>query len=136
MKNEYSIGAVVYNGNEFLILKYGMGHWGLVKGNVEKGEDKKETILRELEEETGIKDAEIMDNFEEKTEYYYTLKGEKIHKRVTYLLLSVNTKEVKLSYEHTDYKWLPFEEAIAQLDYDDVKKALTKADNLLKDYDD
>jgi 8-oxo-dGTP pyrophosphatase MutT (NUDIX family) len=132
MKTEYSIGAVIFNKNKFLILKYGIGHWGLVKGNVEEGENKKETILRELLEETGINEAEIIDNFEEKTDYYYTLKGEKIHKRVDYLLLRVNTKKVKLSYEHDDYKWLPFRDAINQVDFDNVKQVLRKAHDYIE----
>ena len=134
MRIERSIGAVVFNGKECLVLKYGMGHWGLVKGNVEKGENKHETILRELEEETGIKEAEIIGDFEEITEYYYSFKGEKIHKTVIYLLLKVNTKEVTLSYEHDDFKWLSFNDAINQVDFANVKNVIKKAWDHLEEY--
>jgi bis(5'-nucleosidyl)-tetraphosphatase len=66
IKEEKSIAAVVYNQNEYLLLKYGLGHWEFVKGHIEKGETEKETIMRELEEETGITDASIIEGFKEK----------------------------------------------------------------------
>ncbi len=127
MKYEKSVGAVVFKENKYLLLKYGMGHWGLVKGNVEKGESKEETIIRELYEETGIKDAEIIEGFNEAIDYYYTFKGERIHKFVNYLLIKSNEKKIKLSYEHDDYKWLSFDEAIEQVDFKNIKKVLKKA---------
>ena len=42
MIKEYSVGAVVYNADQFLILKYGLRHWGLVKGHKEEGETDEE----------------------------------------------------------------------------------------------
>lgn len=127
MKYEKSIGAVVFKGKKCLLLKYGMGHWDLVKGNVERGESKEETIIRELFEETGIKDAEIIEGFNEDIDYYYTFKGERIHKFVDYLLIKSNEKKIKLSYEHDDYKWLSFDKAIEQVNFKNVKKILKKA---------
>lgn len=131
MKYEHSVGAVVFKDNECLLLKYGMGHWGLVKGNREKGESAKETILRELEEETSINKGRIIEEFREKTDYFYKLKGNTIHKFIIYLLIKVKTKEVELSYEHDDFVWLPFEEAIEKVNYDDVKEVIGKAQYFL-----
>jgi 8-oxo-dGTP pyrophosphatase MutT (NUDIX family) len=133
MKYEKSVGGIVCTKNkEYLILKYGMGHWGLVKGNIEKGESKKETLFRELEEETGIKDAEIIDGFEEEIEYFYTLKGKKIHKKVVYFLVKTYTKIVKLSYEHDDYKWLSFQKAMRKIKFQNLKKVIEKANKFLE----
>lgn len=135
MKTEFSVGGIVYSEGEYLILRYGMGHWGLVKGNRERGESKNHTILRELEEETGInhKNAKIIEGFEEETEYYYTLEGKKIYKRVIYLLLKVSTKNVNLSYEHSDYKWLSIKDAIDLVDFSNVKEILEKGHDFLKE---
>ncbi|MGV9171706.1 MAG: NUDIX domain-containing protein [Promethearchaeia archaeon] len=132
MKYENSVGAVVYKGNECLLLKYGMGHWGLVKGNREEGELEKETILRELEEETSITDAEIIEGFKEKTDYFYKFEGDTIHKFVVYLLIRSDTKDVELSYEHEDFQWLPFDQAVEKVDYKDIKKVLEEAKNYLE----
>ncbi len=134
MKYERSVGAVVFYDGEFLILKYGLGHWGLVKGNVEAGESEQDTVLRELKEETGITDAKIMPGFKETIHYYYTWEGERISKTVTYFLIKSETKNVTLSYEHDDYKWLPYEEAIKQVTHANVKKVLKKAKEYLSSH--
>lgn len=135
MKFENSVGAVVYKKNECLLLKYGMGHWGLVKGNQEKEESEKETILRELEEETGITEASIIEGFKEKTDYFYKMEGKTIHKFVTYLLIKSGSKDVELSFEHDDFQWLPFEKAIEKVDFKDVKKVIKEAQNFLLNSD-
>jgi len=131
MKNEYSIATVVIYDKEYLLLKYELGHWGFVKGNKEKGETPKETIMRELKEETGITDAQIIQNFEHEYEYYYKLKGDSIHKFVKCLLIKSKTKEVQLSYEHVDYAWLTFEEALERLSHKNTRKILKKAKKFL-----
>ena len=59
--HEKSCGAVVFlktlEETKYLLLQYEAGHWDFVKGNVEPEESEKETVLRELQEETGITDA-------------------------------------------------------------------------------
>lgn len=132
MKFEYSVGAVVFHKNEFLLLKYGMGHWGFVKGNMEDGEKKEETIKRELREETGITEANLISGFEKSIEYYYTMDGEKIHKKVDYLLINSDTKKVELSYEHDDYKWKEFEEALELLSFKNAKNVLREARDFIE----
>ena len=129
------MGAVVYKKSECLLLKYGLGHWGLVKGNKEKGESEQETILRELEEETGITEASIIEGFKEKTDYFYKMEGNTIHKFVTYLLIKSGSKDVELSFEHDDFQWLPFEKAIEKVDFKDVKKVIKEAQNFLLNSD-
>jgi bis(5'-nucleosidyl)-tetraphosphatase len=129
IKEEKSIAAVVYNQNEYLLLKYGLGHWEFVKGHIEKGETEKETIMRELEEETGITDASIIEGFKEKYNYNYISGRRKIHKFVSCYLIKSNTRDVTLSFEHVGYKWLSFQKAIKQLTYDNAKKILKKAHN-------
>ena len=62
MLREKSCGAVVFlkkdNSTNYLLLNYAAGHWDFVKGNVEQNEIEKETVVRELKEETGITDAQ------------------------------------------------------------------------------
>lgn len=132
MKEEHSAAAVVYHKNAFLLLKYEMGHWGFVKGIIEEEESKNETIMRELKEETGIEKAEIIDNFQEEYQYYYKLGGNTIHKRVDCFLIETKTKNVKLSYEHTDYSWLPYQKAMEKLSHENTRNILTKAHSFLK----
>ncbi|MFX1489011.1 MAG: bis(5'-nucleosyl)-tetraphosphatase [Promethearchaeota archaeon] len=131
-REEFSVAAIVYNEEEYLLLKYGLGHWEFVKGHKEENETDEETILRELEEETGITDAEILDGFKEKYDYGFTFKGQRIHKFVNCYLIRVFTKDVKLSYEHVDYCWLTIHEAIKRVTYNNAKRLLKKANGFRK----
>ena len=135
MKHERSAGAIVFRKEKeplYLLLHYEAKHWDFPKGNVEKGEKDLETVKREISEETGIKDVEIIKDFKEKIHYYYKLKNELISKDVVFYLAKTSSKKIKLSFEHIGSKWLPFDKAIEQLTYKNAKEILEKAHNFLK----
>ena len=134
MKREKSAGAVIFRRSrevEYLLLKYGAGHWDFVKGHIEQGESEVETLLREAEEETGIKELEIVPGFKERIEYFYRSGRELVYKEVVFYLAEAKTKEVKLSYEHVDYAWLPFKEAYERVTYANAKRVLKAAHSFL-----
>ena len=135
MPFERSCGVILFNKEKnFLLLKYGWGHWGFIKGNIEKGEKEKETILREAEEETGISKESIhfLSGFREKINYFYKKEGKTIYKEVIYLLAETTAEEIKLSYEHTDYAWLPYEEAVKKITHENDRNVLKKAKEFLE----
>ncbi len=134
MPVERSCGAVIFKDGKYLLLKYEWGHWGFVKGNIEKGESLEKTFLREAEEEAGLKkeDLEIIYGFREKINYFYRKEGKTIYKEVIYLLAESKTFDVKLSYEHTAYKWLSYEEALEKITHENDRKVLEKAHQFLK----
>lgn len=136
MIHEKSCGVVLYHtadskSVEILLLHYPEGHWDFPKGHVEEGEKEVETALRELEEETGIKDVELVENFREKMHYFFTHKEETISKDVYYFLAKTSQKEVTMSFEHQNYEWLPFKEAMERLTFDNAKVILKKAEQFL-----
>lgn len=134
MLEERSAGTILYkespSGKMYLLLNYPSGHWDFVKGNIEKGETFKETVVREAREETGITDISFVDGFEDKVEYYYQRDGEVIHKEVVFFLASTRTDNVKLSHEHQDFIWLGFDEALKKLTYKTAKKLFKKVKEL------
>ena len=132
LKEELSVAAIVYHENEYLLLKYGLGHWEFVKGHKEENESDEQTIFRELEEETSITNAIIIKGYKENYNYYFTFKNQKIHKYVRCYLIESKTKDVKISYEHEDYIWLPFQEALKKATFDNAKQLLQKADKFRK----
>ena len=135
MRKESSAGAVIFRKNketEYLLLKYEMGHWDFPKGNIEVGEKDEETIKREINEETGIDDITIIKEFREKIHYFYKLKGELVSKDVVFHLAETKKDKVKLSFEHMDFKWLGFEEAMEKLTFKNAKGILEKADGFLR----
>jgi len=127
--DEFSVAAIVYHNEDYLLLKYGLGHWEFVKGHKEKDETDKQTIFRELKEETCIMDAMVISGFKENYDYIFTKNHKKVHKFVTCYLIQSNTKQVTLSYEHVDFAWLPFQKAFKRLTYNNAKKLLQKAHN-------
>ena len=132
LNEEYSVAAIVYHENEYLLLKYGLGHWEFVKGHKEANESDEQTILRELREETGIIDAIIIKGFEESYDYKFTFDSQRIHKYVRCFLINSNTKNVKISYEHEAYIWLPLDRAITQVTFKNAKNLLKRAEKFRK----
>ena len=133
--SEKSCGAVVVLTNttpKYLLLHYEAGHWDFVKGNVEPKESEKDTVIRELQEETGIVKARFIDDFREKTEYFYRRQGATIHKEVILFLMETHTETVKLSFEHVGFIWLEYQHAMDKLTFKNAKDVLRKAHKLLK----
>ena len=135
MIEERSAGVILFNkteGIQFLILKYPSGHWDFVKGNIEEGEKEKETVKRELFEETGINSLQIHRGFNEKVEYNYYKKNRKVHKIVSYYLAETDQKEIKLSFEHLDYKWSDYEDLMKLITFENSREILKKGNELIK----
>ena len=136
MIREKSCGAVVFIKKEdqtkYLLLNYAAGHWDFVKGNVELNETEKETVLRELQEETAITDASFIDGFKETIAYFYRRQGLTVHKEVVFFIIETHTEKVELSFEHVGYIWLDYRRAMEKLNFKNAKDVLQKGHDFLK----
>ena len=106
-------------------------YWDLPKGHVEKKEKELDTAKREVEEETGLRDIKFIEGFKETIKYFFKFKGKNILKFVTFYLAETKTKKVKVSKEHLGFAWLPYEEALKKLTFQNAKEILKKAHNYL-----
>ena len=151
MPKEKSAGAIIFRKNEgknyYLLLHYApsepgkKGHWEFAKGHIEENEREEETIIREVEEETGLNDIKIISGFKEYIKYFfrrsYGLKGEArkkapwVFKLVVFCIAETQTKEIKISEEHDDFVWLTFEDAIKKLTYKNAKELLKRANDFI-----
>jgi 8-oxo-dGTP pyrophosphatase MutT (NUDIX family) len=133
---EKSCGAVVFfkidKQTKYLLLNYAAGHWDFVKGNVEPNEAEKQTVTRELQEETGITDAKFIDNFREPIGYFYRRQGLTVHKEVVFFIMETNTEQVQISFEHIGFIWLDYMHAMEKLTFKNAKDVLQKAHDFLK----
>ena len=132
---ERSAGAVVFReieGGRMYLLLQNSGRWDFPKGGVEKGESELQTVKREVEEETGIRDIGIVPGFRKVIEYFYRRGGKNIHKQVVYVLAQTDEEAVKISFEHQAWGWFPYEEALERASYDNSKLTLAEAERFVK----
>lgn len=137
LEDERSAGAVVFymEGNsepEYLLLHYAAGHWDFPKGNIEAGENEKQTATREIQEETGITDIVFFDGFRMKIEYKYRHGKKLVRKEVVLYLAQTRTRRVILSHEHIGFAWRKFDEAMQQLTYRNATNLLSAVKEYLQ----
>ena len=108
-------------------------YWDLPKGHIEKGEKEIETVRREVEEETGLKDIEFVDGFKERIKYFFKFREKNILKFVTFYLAETKEKDIKVSFEHLGFEWLSYEKAIKKLTFKNAKEILKKANEFLSE---
>jgi bis(5'-nucleosidyl)-tetraphosphatase len=135
---EKSAGAIIFRKEEgkicYLLLRYPSKkkeYWGFAKGGIEAGEKLEETARREIKEETGLINIEFINGFKVWEKYFFKRDKQNIFKIVTFLLAETKTKDVKISFEHLAYQWLPYEEAFKMLAYKNTKEFLKKANEFI-----
>lgn len=133
---ERSAGAVVYRlvgeGRMYLLL-LNAGRWDFPKGGVEEGESEVQTVVREVKEETGLKEIKLVPGFRKAVEYFYRRDGKNIHKQVAYLLALARDGRVKISFEHQGFGWFPYHEALQRASYENSKMTLREAELFIRE---
>lgn len=138
MEQEKSAGAVIFyldKEPKFLLLKY-KNYWGFMKGNIEKNETIEETIKRETQEETGIKEMKITPGFRFEQKWFYRLKGKLRNKHAVYFLIEITKQQaekVKISDEHEDFIFLGIKEALKKMKIKNNKEMLQSAYDFIKE---
>jgi 8-oxo-dGTP diphosphatase len=97
--------AIVLNAeNKFLTIKrfYGKKQWDLPGGAVDYPETHEEALRREIDEETGIeitaiKPLEVQTGYNKDEDFYIIFIG---------YTCTTSDSEIRLSHEHTDYRWV------------------------------
>lgn len=148
MPQEKSVGAVIFRKENgvvhYLLLRYRRKHWDFTKGHAEPEESEEQTLRREAKEETGLTDLKIIEGFKEHHKFvfkqYKELMSKEdqeagktvwVYKIVTFYLAETKTKEVTISWEHQDFKWLPFQEALNLVTFKNAKELITKANEFI-----
>jgi dATP pyrophosphohydrolase len=103
----------VENDIEFLLLKRAPGEiypdiWQMVTGKINDDEKAYETAIREIKEETGLSPEKLW--VVPNVNSFYSPKHDKVLQIPVFAAL-INDDTVKLSEEHSEYKWVKKEEA-------------------------
>ncbi len=138
MKKEFSSGGVIIRkdrpGLLVLLIKDIYGVWTWPKGHVEKGETALQAAVREIGEETGLLDIEVLDELGDE-HYRFTRKKEEVTKKVKIFLVHAGG-EKDLSIQRSevlDARWCDPEEAAKMLGYPNARKHLRKALEIFRD---
>jgi bis(5'-nucleosidyl)-tetraphosphatase len=121
---------------EYLLMQSSIGehHWTPPKGHVDPGETDWVAAIRETREEAGYKEADLEVVKDFKIELNYKVRNK--DKVVTYWLAKLldPLKEVQLSHEHQEFRWLPLQEACVLANFDDMQNALRQCEEKISSF--
>lgn len=100
-------GLVINPEGEMLFIRR-LGKWDLPKGKMEKGESREESAVREIEEETGLRDVELVQFINTTYHIYVERNGEKILKCTHWFEMNFNgedTSKPQIEEGITEVAW-------------------------------
>lgn len=98
------------------------GMWQVVTGNIEPDEPSTESAMREVAEETGLKPGKIWTIPYVTT--FFNPNNDTIYMSPVFGVLT-DSKKIILSDEHSEYKWLRFQECMDILELPTHREATT-----------
>ncbi|MDB5232726.1 MAG: hypothetical protein JWN76_3531 [Chitinophagaceae bacterium] len=124
-------GGLVQNEHGQVLLIHRRGHWDLPKGKLDDGETIEECALREVEEETGLKNI-MLKKMITITIHEYIENDQPVKKETTWFLMKV-TGEQKLSPQReediTDARWINTNDLPAYLSgtYENIRQVIDQS---------
>lgn len=109
-------GGIVTNQEGKILFIHRLGKWDLPKGKIEKGESIEQAALREVEEETALKDL-TLEHFISHTYHIYTERDGKQVLKITHWF--------KMNYNGTDTPIPQTEEGITEATWKNQSEILT-----------
>ena len=125
-------GVVIYRGKILTLYKSYKNKyegWVLPKGTVEEGENFKDTAIREVREEAGVKASII--KYVGKSQYNFTVPEDTVEKEVHWFLMMANSYYSKPQREEyfIDSGYYKFHEAYHLLKFSNERQILEMAYN-------
>lgn len=128
---ETTSGGIVFRRNpknqalEILLMQDAKNRWTIPKGHVEPGEDPGATAEREIREETGLQDMEVL-VWLGKVNFRYRRSHTLVLMTMYIWLVEAQGDSNKLNPEDwlNDIKWLSAMDAVDKIAYDDIGKLM------------
>ena len=131
---ELHICCKTVNGHEYLLLKRSEinriypGIWQMITGGIEADESTKDAVIRELREETGITNAKIF--VVPRVNTFYLSAIDKVCLCPVFLAM-VPGKDVNISNEHSEHKWVNAYEAKKLIHWQNQVESLEVIENFI-----
>lgn len=131
-RSEQSAGGVVVrraaDGPLFLLIRDPYHNWGLPKGHIEEGETAEQAARREVAEETGVRDLELLGDVAT-IDWYFQDRRDRVHKFCRFFLFASATSDTRPEAGEgiSACVWLPYEDALERITYDNAREVLREA---------
>lgn len=130
---EPTAGGIVYrrdaNGQvEILLIQDAKDRWTIPKGHIEEGETAQQTAKREIGEEAGLKNVDVL-GWLGKIHFRYR-RVDKLVLMTTqiYLVKALgDTNAIKKEDWMNDIRWFSFHDALDRIEYEDIGKLMLLA---------
>lgn len=132
---EPTAGGVIFRRNsngpsavEILLIQDSKGRWTIPKGHIEEGESPRDAAEREIREETGLKDMKVLD-WLGKINFRYRRNSSLVLMTTEIFLVEAKGKSGKVKKEKwmTGLAWLPANDALEKIEYEDIGKLILLA---------
>jgi 8-oxo-dGTP pyrophosphatase MutT (NUDIX family) len=136
VREETSAGGIVFRRDRgrptFLLIRDSYKNWGFPKGHLEEGEQPDAAAIREVGEETGLRDLVIRGPIDT-IEWSFRFRGSQIHKVCHFFLME--TAQSRTSPQRaegiTACRWSSYDEAEQMLSYPNARDVLRRAHSMI-----
>jgi len=125
MKQTYSAGGIIVNDhNQVLLINEGDDFWGLPRGRIESNEEALAAAVREIKEETGLSDIEVVKGLGsyQRHPVISGIEDPSELKNITLFLFRTNETIPASNEENNECAWFSLEEAANRLSHSKDKE--------------
>jgi diadenosine hexaphosphate hydrolase (ATP-forming) len=130
---EPTSGGIIFRhgkdgGIEILLIQDGKDRWTIPKGHIEEGETAQQTTRREIGEETGLKNVDVL-GWLGKIYFRYRRIDKLVLMTTQIYLVRANgdTDAIKKEEWMRGIEWFKFSDALEVIEYDDIRKLMLLA---------